>query len=64
MEAFGANGKSAAHEHLLDLCELLDVKKPAEPNPHGIEYNFENPTLKLGGATGVPTFGDRCLLSP
>jgi hypothetical protein len=26
--------KSAAHEHFLDLCELLDVKKPAESDPH------------------------------
>ena len=44
--------KSAAQEHFLDLCELLDVKKPAEVDPHGTEYTFEKSTLKLGGATG------------
>ncbi len=44
--------KSAAHEHFLDLCELLDVKKPAETDPHGTEYTFEKSTLKLGGASG------------
>jgi hypothetical protein len=31
---------------------LLDVKKPAEVDPHGTEYTFEKSTLKLGGAGG------------
>jgi hypothetical protein len=56
--------KSAAHEHFLDLCELLDVKKPAESDPHGTEYTFEKSTLKLGDASGMPTLGAKCLLSP
>jgi len=54
--------KSAAHEHFLDLCELLDVKKPAETDPHGTEYTFEKSTLMLDGASGMPTFGVKCLL--
>src|SRR5712692_1614442 len=44
--------ESAAQEHFLDLCELLDVKKPAEIDPHGTEYTFEKATQRLGGASG------------
>jgi hypothetical protein len=44
--------RSAAQEHFLDLCELLEVKKPAEADPHGTEYTFEKSTLKLSGASG------------
>src|SRR5260221_1701705 len=56
--------KSAAHEHFLDLCELLDVKKPAESDPHGTKYTFGTSALMVGGASGMPTFGVKCLLSP
>lgn len=44
--------KSAAQEHFLDLCELLEVPKPAEVDPHGREYTFEKPVGKLGGERG------------
>jgi hypothetical protein len=43
---------------------LLGVKKPAESDPHGTEYKSKNSTLMVGGATGMPTFGAKCLLSP
>jgi hypothetical protein len=56
--------KSAAHAHFLDLCELLDVKKPAETDPHGTEYTFEKSTLKLGGASGYADVWRQMLAFP
>ena len=44
--------KSASHEHFLDLCELLDVQKPAAVDPHGTEYTFEKMVKRAGGETG------------
>jgi hypothetical protein len=43
---------SAAHEHFLNLCELLEVDSPSAVDRHGTEYTFEKSVLKLGGATG------------
>jgi hypothetical protein len=44
--------RSAAHEHFLDLCELLGVPKPGDVDRHGTEYTFEKSTRKIGDATG------------
>jgi len=44
--------KSASQEHFLDLCELLDVPKPAAVDPHGKEYTFEKLVTVAGGNHG------------
>ncbi|MGH7007152.1 MAG: DNA methyltransferase [Stellaceae bacterium] len=44
--------KSASQEHFLDLCELLDVPKPAAVDPHGTEYTFEKLVKRAGGENG------------
>lgn len=44
--------RSAAQEHFLDLCALLDVKKPQEEDRHGEFYTFEKSVLKLDGRPG------------
>ena len=44
--------KSALQEHFLELCELLDVPKPAAVDPHGTEYTFEKIVKRTGGETG------------
>jgi len=44
--------RSAAHEHFLDLCDLLGVPKPGDVDRHGTEYTFEKSVLKLGGTAG------------
>lgn len=42
--------RSASQEHFLDLCELLEVKKPQDEDPHGTFYTFEKSVLKLDAA--------------
>lgn len=44
--------RSAAQEHFLDLCELLDEKKPAEADPTGEAYCFERGATKSTGGNG------------
>lgn len=44
--------RSAAQEHFLDLCALLDVKKPQDEDRHGEFYTFEKNVLKLDGRPG------------
>src|SRR5579863_3734550 len=44
--------RSAAHEHFLDLCDLLGVPKPADVDRHGTEYTFEKSTRKIGDRQG------------
>jgi len=44
--------RSASHQHFLDLCELLEVPKPAEADRHGTEYSFEKSVKKLAGEPG------------
>lgn len=44
--------RSASQEHFLDLCELLEVPKPADVDPHGESYTFEKSVLKLDGRPG------------
>lgn len=33
--------RSAAQQHLLDLCEVLGQRKPADADPEGAWYTFE-----------------------
>ncbi|MDA8230845.1 MAG: class I SAM-dependent DNA methyltransferase [Magnetospirillum sp.] len=47
--------RSASHEHFLDLCDLLDVKKPQDEDSHGEFYTFEKSVVK---ADGRPGFAD------
>jgi hypothetical protein len=44
--------RSAAQEHFLDLCELVDHPKPAEADPTGINFCFEKGAVKHGGGDG------------
>jgi hypothetical protein len=44
--------KSASQEHFLNLCELLEVPKPGDVDPHGTEYTFEKAVKKPGGGAG------------
>ena len=44
--------KSAAQEHFLDLCELLDVEKPADVDPDGTHFTFEKHVTKSDGSSG------------
>jgi hypothetical protein len=44
--------KSAAQEHFIDLCRLLDQPTPSEADPVGTSYTFERTVSKLDGSTG------------
>jgi hypothetical protein len=44
--------RSAAQEHFLDLCALLEVPKPGDVDQHGTEYTFEKSTRKIGDTAG------------
>lgn len=44
--------RSAAQQHFLDLCELLDYPKPAEVDPTGEWFTFEKGASKHGGGDG------------
>ena len=44
--------RSAAHEHFLGLCEVLEVPKPADAGPHAADYTFEKLTKRLGRGRG------------
>lgn len=43
---------SAAQEHFIDLCRLLDEKTPAEADPNGEFYCFERGATKSTGGEG------------
>lgn len=43
---------SAAQEHFIDLCHLLDEPTPAEADPHGHWFCFERGAKKTGGGDG------------
>ena len=43
---------SAAQEHFIDLCRLLDEPTPAEADPTGERYCFERGARKDGGGDG------------
>lgn len=44
--------KSAAQEHFLDLCELLEIEKPGAVDPEGNFYTFEKHVVKTDGTSG------------
>jgi hypothetical protein len=44
--------RSAAQSHFNDLCELLEVPKPADADRRGTKYTFEKSVLKLDGRPG------------
>jgi len=44
--------RSAAQQHFLDLCELLDQPKPASADPEGAWYTFERGVKKSSGGNG------------
>ena len=44
--------RSAAQEHFIDLCQLLDEPTPAEADPTGDAYCFERGASKEGGGDG------------
>ena len=44
--------RSAAQEHFIDLCRLLDEPTPAEADPTGERYCFERGARKDGGGEG------------
>jgi len=44
--------RSAAQQHFLDLCELLQQQKPAEADPDGSHYTFERGAHKTDGGEG------------
>ncbi|MEI2773948.1 MAG: DNA methyltransferase, partial [Candidatus Competibacter sp.] len=44
--------RSAAQEHFIDLCRLLDEPTPAEADPTGEWYCFERGASKLSGGRG------------
>ncbi len=44
--------RTAAQEHFLDLCELLDIEKPASADPKGEWFTFEKGASKTGGGEG------------
>ncbi len=44
--------RSAAHQHFLDLCDMLAQPKPAQADPDGAWYTFERGVTKTGGGRG------------
>ena len=44
--------RSAAQEHFIDLCRMLDHPTPAEADPEGTWFCFERGAEKLGGGDG------------
>lgn len=44
--------RSAAQQHFLDLCDLLNQPKPAAADPDGAWYTFERGVSKTGGGKG------------
>ncbi|WP_295456406.1 DNA methyltransferase [uncultured Thiodictyon sp.] len=44
--------RSAAQEHFIDLCRLLDEPTPADADPTGSWYCFEKGAAKAGGGDG------------
>lgn len=44
--------RSAAQQHFLDLCELVDHPKPATLDPTGETFTFEKGASKTGGGEG------------
>ena len=51
--------RSAAQEHLIDLCRLLGEPTPAEADPTGERYCFERGARKDTGGDGWPDLWKR-----
>ena len=45
--------RSAAQQHFVDLCRLLDQPTPAEADPTGDTYTFEKGATKANGGRGL-----------
>jgi hypothetical protein len=44
--------RSAAQEHFIDLCRLIDHPTPNEADPTGERFTFEAGAAKSGGGQG------------
>ena len=44
--------RSAAQEHFIDLCRLVEHPTPAEADPTGAHFTFERGATKTGGGEG------------
>ena len=44
--------RSAAQEHFIDLCRMLDERTPADADPAGDWYCFERGASKTTGGEG------------
>jgi len=44
--------RSAAQEHFIDLCHLIEQDTPAQADPHGEWFCFERGAKKTGGENG------------
>lgn len=51
-QAANLKERSAAQEHFIDVCRLLDEPTPAEADPDGAWYCFERGASKLTGSDG------------
>lgn len=49
--------RSGAQQHFIGLCRLLDLKPPAEADPHGDWFTFEKGAKKTAVAMAGPTSG-------
>lgn len=44
--------RSAAQQHFLELCDMLDVERPPTQRPESDEYTFEKSTRRIGDTQG------------
>ncbi len=44
--------RSAAQQHFLDLCDVLEVAKPGDPGTNPKDYDFEKSVKKPDGSSG------------
>ena len=51
-KAANLSERSAAQQHFLDICELLEQPKPAAVDPEGTHYTFERGAHKMDGGEG------------
>ncbi len=47
--------RSAAQQHFLDLCAILNEPTPATADPENAHYTFERGTRKTGGGNSYKT---------
>jgi hypothetical protein len=51
--------RSAAQEHFIDLCRLLEEPTPAQADPDGSWYCFERGLTQNAGSQGYANFWTR-----